>query len=83
MSKKDILAQGELMPTEVGPWIYVWSPGGRKPTGGRECVISAHGVESRINSGIPKPKVTLYFYCPHGWNLNDPGLVGVNSGRAR
>jgi hypothetical protein len=85
VSKKDILGNGFYMPTEVGANIYVWSEGGRKPTGQRACVITAHGMNlpADINSRYPTPNVTLYFYAPHGRQLSDAGAAGVLRGTAK
>jgi hypothetical protein len=85
MSKKDILRNGIYMPTEVGTNIYVWSEGGRKPTGQRACVITAHGVDlpSDITSRYQTPNATIYFYAPHGKQLSDAGAAGVLRGTAK
>src|SRR5262245_27161949 len=83
MSKKDILKVARYLPTKVGDTVYVWSDGGKKPTGDRECVISAHGQQTWITSEGKKPQVTLYYYCPNGYTLNDPGVDDIASGKTR
>lgn len=85
MSKKDILKDGIYMPTEVGANIYVWSEGGRKPSGPRSCVITAHGMDmpAKITSSYDKPNATIYFYAPHGRQLSDAGAAGVLRGQAK
>jgi hypothetical protein len=85
MSKKDMVANGVFKAIEfsgdVGKHIYVWNANGQKPADGRCAVISAHGLQAKINGAYPAPKMALYFYAPHGYVLQDPGLVRVNDGR--
>jgi hypothetical protein len=80
MSKKDIQQGASFLPTAVGKTVYVWSSRGNKPTGNDTCVISAHGVQALVTSAAKAPQVTLFFYCPNGWILSDPGLDGIARG---
>jgi hypothetical protein len=64
-----------LYQSKVGSQLYVWSqtPGGMSPNT-TECVISAHGGASIINSTFVSG-VNLIFYCPHGSTLIDAGIL--------
>jgi hypothetical protein len=85
MSKKDMVSDGHYKAKEfkegVGKHIYVWNHDGGPPGPGREAIISSHGVQALIDSAYPAPRTTLYFYCPHGNTLNNPGMSGVNNRR--
>ena len=64
-----------LYQSQAGSQLYVWSqtPGGMSPNT-TECVISAHGGASIINSTFVSG-VELIFYCPHGSTLMDEGIL--------
>ena len=84
MSKKDILANADYMPIEVGKSVYVWTPGGKKPAAGtRQCLISAHGLQAKSNTAFAIPDITLVFYGPHGYVLSDPGVGNVGRGMTK
>ena len=86
MAATDIQSTGVFMPSAVGGNVYVWSPAGRPPseTGRTGCVITAHGrqalVSSFYRSRLSK-RVTMHFYCPNGYNLVDPDLLPIVTGR--
>jgi hypothetical protein len=70
-----------LVQNAVGNKLYVWSNReGRPSADTTECLISAHGGQSIINSRFDVRAVKLVFYCPHGFSLSDPGLDAVVSG---
>jgi hypothetical protein len=55
--------------------IYVWTIGTKRNT---KAVISAHGAQTWSSSGFKVPDtVTLWFYQPNGYLLQDPGLINV------
>lgn len=59
----------------VGEQIYAWTRAKGQPSPGTtECVITAHGGQSIINSTFDVKGCEIVFYCPHGYSLTDPGL---------
>ena len=68
--------------TEVGRQIYVWSVNGKKTTN-TAVVISAHGMQTIINSRhtLPRNLKNIVFYAPHGTNLRDPLLENIIAGK--
>lgn len=68
----------QLCQNELGSKLYIWTKtAGAASPGVKECVISAHGGQTIINSRFEVKGVTLRFYCPHGYALTDPGLEAV------
>lgn len=54
----------------VGERIYAWTRAAGQPSPGtKDCVISAHGGQSIINSTFAPNGDTLVFYCAHGCSL--------------
>jgi hypothetical protein len=72
----------KLVQNAVGEKVYVWSKrtGGPSSDANGQCVISAHGAQSVINSRFPIRNVKLIFYNPHGSSLVDPGIKSIMTG---
>jgi hypothetical protein len=74
VSKKDIQQDGDLKPTKVGHSVYVWTRDGAPPPVGKECLISAHGIEAKINSKLAVPDIDIVYYGPHGYTLKQHAI---------
>ncbi|MEO0974362.1 MAG: putative adhesin [Pseudomonadota bacterium] len=81
MSGANISKIGDYKPRAIGDWIYVWTKDGRRQSH-NNAMISAHGKEAvpRSNFGPPQ-NTTLVYYCPHGYTLDDQGLMNFVTGR--
>ncbi len=71
---------------EIGKRIYLWSrKKGAQSPGVKQCVISAHGGQSKINGmgNTNNAAASLVYYAPHGYILTDPSLMGIMDGSAK
>ena len=68
---------------ELGNKVYVWTQGGGKESQKEGAIISSHGGQAIFNGEFSVPDgVTLHFYAPHGYALQDPSLFSVILGKA-
>jgi hypothetical protein len=82
--KKDIVKgmDAVYVPTKVGWSIYVWT-GVPKHRTHDICFISAHGgTATKLDTTARDklPPVQVFFYGPHGKNLQNPGPYWVSTG---
>lgn len=60
--------------TTSAAYLYYWDEGTRGYGDGfGGCIVSAHGVSLNRMFRLP-PGVSVYFLCPHGEELQDPGI---------
>jgi hypothetical protein len=41
----------------------------------QKALISAHGLSAIINGDFPSGDYKIFYYCAHGYTLNDPSLL--------
>ncbi|MDX1812138.1 MAG: hypothetical protein R3240_09335 [Gammaproteobacteria bacterium] len=72
---------GTFQYRRIGRHILVWSVGAKPPEGPRGVIISAHGCQTPFNASFKVPANTkVYFYCPHGYSLEDPQTIRIARG---
>ncbi|MCO1333608.1 hypothetical protein MO867_04560 [Microbulbifer sp. OS29] len=72
------------MPVREYDLVKIFAPEGTQIGDAPDLVISAHGAATKqtfYNKGHGGDN--LLFFAPHGYTLEDPGLEGVVSGRAK
>jgi len=67
-----------LHKNKVGDCIFVWTRAKGAPSPGvSTCLISSHGGQAQVNGMEGLPEITLVYYCPNGFILNQRELEDV------
>ena len=67
-----------LHKNKVGDCIFVWTRAKDAPSPGvRTCLISSHGGQAQMNGMGGLPDITLVYYCPNGYILNQREIEDI------